>query len=100
MKTQHNQNYNYKFTIYKLKMSLIKKLEKYGLNEREAKVLVSLYSNRDATSFKISKETGIPKTTVYDILDSLLNKKLVSSWKKNNVTYYFAESPNPFGHSL
>jgi sugar-specific transcriptional regulator TrmB len=74
-------------------MELNKLLIKYGLTERETTVLISLYSLLDATSFKISKATGIPKTTIYDILESLKNKNLVNSWKKNNITYYFCESP-------
>ncbi len=74
-------------------MNINKLLEKYGLTDRESVVLVNLYGHRDATSFKISKETGIPKTTIYDILESLKNKGLVNSWKKNNIAYYYCESP-------
>ena len=74
-------------------MNINKLLEKYGLTDRESDVLINLYGHTDATSFKISKETGIPKTTVYDILESLKTKGLVNSWKKNNIAYYYCESP-------
>lgn len=74
-------------------MNLNKTLEKYGLSENESKVLLNVYRQTDATSFKISKETKIPKTTVYHTLESLREKGLVNSWKKNNVTYFYAESP-------
>jgi sugar-specific transcriptional regulator TrmB len=42
---------------------------------------------------EIKKVTQMHRTTIYDFLDSLLNKGLVSSVKENNVTLYHAKRP-------
>jgi sugar-specific transcriptional regulator TrmB len=71
-----------------------KDLIKYGLNEREALVYISLLKLSDSTAFLIAKDVDLPRTTVYETLEDLKRKGLLSVWKKNNVNYYSPESPN------
>ena len=75
-------------------MSIEKDLIKYGLNEREALVYISLLKLSDSTAFLIAKDVDLPRTTVYETLEDLKRKGLLSVWKKNNVNYYSPESPN------
>lgn len=68
-------------------------LKKYGLSEHEITVYLNLLKHVESTVFDIAKETKIPRPTVYRVLSSLENMNLVSMWKKNNVAYFTAESP-------
>ncbi len=74
--------------------SIEKTLEKCGFTENEALIYTILLQHTEATAFQLAKETGIARTTTYHTLDGLINQSYVSSWKKNNVIYYSAESPN------
>jgi sugar-specific transcriptional regulator TrmB len=75
-------------------MSVKSALQTYGLTNREVDVYLFLLRKPDTTAVTIAKETQIAKTTVYEILETLHEKGLVGVWKKNNVKYYDAESPN------
>ena len=74
-------------------MQTIKKLIKYGFNEAEAVVYLDVLSNMDSSAFEIYKRTKIPKTSVYNVLESLQKRGVIESWKKNGVSYFSAESP-------
>jgi len=52
-------------------------LKKFGLNPNETKVYLASLKEDELTPSKISKLTGIPRTTVYDILMGLSLKGLV-----------------------
>lgn len=54
-----------------------KALSKFGLSENEAKVYVEALKHEETSPFALSKATGIPRTTVYDVLMSLSLKGLV-----------------------
>lgn len=75
-------------------MSLIKQLTEYGFSPREAMVYVFLHERIEAPAHLIAKGTAIPRATVYLVLEELKKKGFVASSKKNNVTYFSAESPN------
>ncbi|MDB5259693.1 MAG: transcriptional regulator [Candidatus Taylorbacteria bacterium] len=75
-------------------MNTQKILKECGFSENEATLYTALLKYAEATAFSLAKETGIARTTAYHTLDSLMHQKYVSSWKKNNVVYYSAESPN------
>ncbi len=68
-------------------------LKKYGLSPEQISIYVFLVQHGDQTPFIISKETSIPRTTVYRILEELRNMGIVSIFKKNNVANYTPESP-------
>lgn len=77
-------------------MNYNQQLHKIGLSEKESEVyLYLLKTSKDQgnTAFLISKNTKIPRSTVYLTIDSLVEKKLVSSFTKNNVLHYLAENP-------
>ncbi|MCX6716070.1 MAG: hypothetical protein NT077_03590 [Candidatus Taylorbacteria bacterium] len=75
-------------------MSIQKTLQICGFSDNEAIVYTALIKHSESTAFKVSKETGIARTTAYHTLEALERQHYVSSWKKNNVIYYTAESPN------
>lgn len=68
-------------------------LEKYGLNQREVAIYLSLLKDKDQTVFNLSKNTQFPRTTVYKDLESLKEKGLVGIFKKNKVAHWYSEHP-------
>lgn len=61
---------------------LVEVLKSFGLSEYEAKALVALVSKGTLTAKEVSEISGIPRTSVYDVMNSLLSKGLVESFGK------------------
>lgn len=59
-----------------MKESLLDKLQKFGLNLYEAKAYTGLLKTGTANAYKISKESGIPRARIYDVLDSITKQGL------------------------
>ena len=68
-------------------------LQSFGFSEKEADVYIALLELGKGTVTKISQRAGINRTTGYDILGSLVNKKLASVSGKEPKQEYAAESP-------
>ena len=68
-------------------------LEDIGLTGGEIKVYLSLLKSGEATTGIILKNAQISGGKVYQILDKLISKGLVSFITKNNVKYFQAASP-------
>lgn len=52
-------------------------LEKLGLTEYEAKTLNTLFKLKESEAPNISRTAQVPKTRVYDVLEKLIQKKLL-----------------------
>ncbi len=52
-------------------------LERFGLTEYEAKTLSTLFKLSEAQAPEISRNAQVPKTRVYDVLEKLIEKKMV-----------------------
>jgi len=68
-------------------------LQSFGLSEKETDVYIALLELGKNTVSKISQLAGINRTTGYDILGSLVNKKLASVSGKEPKQEYVAEPP-------
>ena len=68
-------------------------LEDFGLSQKEVQVYLKLLRIGESTVSKLSKETGINRVTIYDILKYLSAKGLVSSTVKNNVKVFTPADP-------
>jgi sugar-specific transcriptional regulator TrmB len=68
-------------------------LKDLGLSEHEVRVYVALLELGTSKVEPVSKRVNLPRTTVYGILSSLLEKGLVSYVIKSGVKYYEATSP-------
>jgi len=71
-------------------------LENFGLTNNESKIYLALLELNSTTANKISERTGIHRRTIYDILEILIEKGLVSFVIESNKKYYQAESPQRF----
>ena len=55
-------------------MGVVEKLQKVGLTEYEAKAYVGLLSDHLSTATKLSEKSGVPRTRIYSVLESLAQK--------------------------
>jgi len=74
----------------------IKVLEDAGLTNTEARIYTMLLRSGSAMAGKISRDTGIHRRSVYDAIERLVEKGLVSYIKTNNRNYFQAEDPKRF----
>lgn len=74
-------------------MTLEKVLEQFGLNNKKAKVYLICLELGLSTVQNIAKRSEIKRPTVYDILEDLIEKGLVSQVAKGKKRYFLAEDP-------
>ena len=67
-------------------------LERYGLSERQSQVYIHLLKNIEDTILGVSKATSIPRASLYKVMETLREKHLVSTFKKNKTEFWVAES--------
>src|SRR3989338_7443349 len=68
-------------------------LSKLGFSPSEVKIYLHLNKTGSSYANKISSETKINRTNVYEALDRLISKGVVSFIKKNNLKWFEAKSP-------
>lgn len=73
--------------------SLLKKLEKSGLHDKEALVYLALLELGGAYPSRIAEYTGLNRSTVYKILLNLSVRGLVNEIEKKNKLFYQIERP-------
>ncbi|MEH7097723.1 TrmB family transcriptional regulator [Neobacillus vireti] len=71
---------------------IVQQLKKLGFNEYEAKSYVSLVKQGPVTAYQVSKDSGIPRARIYDVLGNLVEKGLVLKEDIDDTTRY---SPLP-----
>lgn len=72
---------------------ILEKLEKAGLTEKEAKTYLAILELGEATIAEIAKKSDIKRSTVYDILDLLKEKGMISQTRRNKRPIFLAENP-------
>tara|TARA_Y100000034_G_scaffold135243_1_gene206314 strand:+ start:1024 stop:1776 length:753 start_codon:yes stop_codon:yes gene_type:complete len=68
-------------------------LEKIGLTKQESKVYLSLLELQEAQTGKLCRFTKIASSNIYNILDSLIQKGLVSYRIQNNIKVFMPAPP-------
>jgi len=68
-------------------------LKELGLSDNEIKIYIELLKTGTTTANRISKLTGVKRSTTYDNLNLLVNKGLVSSIVKDKVIYFEGIDP-------
>jgi len=61
---------------------LVEALKTFGLSEYEAKILLALIAKGELTVKELSEYSGVPRTSVYDVVKSLSEKGLVEVYGK------------------
>ena len=65
-------------------------LKDYGLTDNEIKTYILLVGSNKLTAYEIAKKTKIHRSTVYDLLDRLIEKGFVTSISMEKARYYIA----------
>ena len=84
-------------------MNISQSLTSLGLTAKQAEIYTYLLKQaKDAkqTVFSIAKGVSMPRSTVYVTLEELESRKLVSSYKKNNVLHYLTADPSRLARDL
>jgi HTH-type transcriptional regulator, sugar sensing transcriptional regulator len=68
-------------------------LEGWGLSPKEIKTYIALLELGEATTVRLSEIININRTTLYDILNSLIDKGIVGATVKEKVKYFYASKP-------
>ncbi len=69
-------------------------LQSLGLTENETKVYLYLLSHGESIASVIAKRLEIKRATVYQILESLESKELITQFTKNNVAHFDSVDPD------
>lgn len=79
---------------------LLDSLTQFGLDENEAKVYLAALSLGATTILKIAKQTDVKRTTVYEIVNSLIQKGLMKKEIRGFKTLFVAEHPERLENTL
>ncbi|MCL5010789.1 MAG: helix-turn-helix domain-containing protein [Patescibacteria group bacterium] len=68
-------------------------LEKFGLNQKQARTYLACLELGSSTVQKISQKAGLARSTTYEILESLKEKGLITTFRRKTVKCFTAEEP-------
>lgn len=74
-------------------MELKQALKEYGLSSKESEVYLALLPLGSITLQELAKRIDLPRTTIYNTLNYLSNKGIVSFIVKKNIKHYEATDP-------
>ena len=80
-----------------MELSILKKI---GLSENEIKIYLALLSNGTNTAYELSQKTGIYRVHIYDKLEQLMEKGLVTHIYKGAKKYFQATDPEKLKHYI
>ncbi len=72
---------------------LAQDLTKLGLSEKESVTYIALLELDEANIAQIAKKARLKRTTLYDIITSLMDRRMVGTTKKGHRILYYAEDP-------
>ncbi len=78
----------------------MEELKEFGLTDNEIKIYLALLKLRTANPSETAKETGLSRSYVYDALERLIEKEIVSSVLKNNKRNYAPKEPKMLGELI
>lgn len=75
------------------KLLIIEDMKKLGLTEYEAKAYLKLLEEYPVNGYTLSKNSSIPRSRIYEVLDSLKNKQIVFEQVEDKATLYYPLEP-------
>lgn len=73
---------------------LIEEMKQLGLNEYEAKAYLKLLEKWPVNGYALSKNSGVPRSRIYEVLEGLSKKQLVFEKNIENGTIYYPLEPD------
>lgn len=75
---------------------IINGLKKLGFSEYESKAYLKLLESYPVNGYALSKSSGIPRSRIYEVLKSLMEKQMVFEQIKEKSTLYTPVEPDVF----
>ncbi|GAA0182240.1 TrmB family transcriptional regulator [Clostridium sediminicola] len=72
---------------------IIEDMKKLGLNEYESKAYLKLLENYPVNGYTLSKNSGIPRSRIYEVLKNLKDKQVVFEQKEEKSSVYYPLEP-------
>lgn len=72
---------------------IIEDMKKLGLSEYEVKAYLKLLEQYPVNGYVLSKNSGVPRSRIYEVLDSLKKKQIVFEQSEDNTTLYHPLEP-------
>ena len=66
---------------------IIKELQKLGFSQYECKAYIGLLKHYPVTGYEVSKQTGVPRSMIYEVLGKLMDKGAVHIVPSEPVKY-------------
>ncbi|MBU1029307.1 hypothetical protein KKE28_03835 [Patescibacteria group bacterium] len=76
-----------------MKSLIESKLSEFGLSEKAAKVYLAGLASGPITAQQLSNSSGVNRPTTYVMIESLMAKGLMSSFKKGKKTFFTSSTP-------
>jgi HTH-type transcriptional regulator, sugar sensing transcriptional regulator len=76
---------------------LLANLQKLGFSQYESRAYVSLLQNPEVTAYELARHSGIPPSKIYEVVERLLAKELVTTLGLGGHPKYVALEP---GHAV
>lgn len=73
---------------------IVEQMKRLGLTEYEVKAYLTLLSEHPINGYALSKNSGIPRSRIYEILDGLKKKQLVFEHKDGKAVSYTPLEPS------
>ncbi len=71
-------------------------MKQLGFSEYECKAYLNLLENFPLTGYTLAKNSGIPRSRIYDVLDNLVSKQMVFAQEENKNRLYYPIEPDIF----
>lgn len=75
-------------------MKLDSTLQKCGLSPKESKLYLAALELGSGSVQAIARKAGVVRSTAYEVLEALRERRFVSTFQKRHVRYYSAEDPD------
>jgi len=76
------------------RLVLIEEMNQLGLTQYEAKAYLKLLEDWPVNGYNLSKNSGVPRSRIYEVLDGLIKKQFVFEKTTNNGTVYYPLEPD------
>jgi sugar-specific transcriptional regulator TrmB len=76
-----------------INFEVIEDMKKLGLNEYESKAYLKLLENYPVNGYTLSKNSGIPRSRIYEVLKNLRDKQLVFEQEEEKGIVYYPLEP-------
>ena len=83
-----------------LKLSILNDMKQLGFSEYECKAYLKLLEDFPVNGYALSKNSGIPRSRIYEVLKNLIDKQMVFEQEEEKNKLYYPVEPDVFVKKL